>query len=100
MAAAGAPPEIIQKVFNERSQEPEVQPCNVYIVSLFYRVCTQWVYAGMSAVRVALNYTAVESRANSMPGWADLSVELKDKVWRGLLVLESTALAAWSEQER
>jgi hypothetical protein len=99
MTAAGAPSEIIQKVLNERSQEPEVQPCNVYIVSLFYRVCTQWVYAGMSGARVALNYSAVESRVNSMPGWSDLSVELKDKVWRGLLVIESTALAAWREQE-
>jgi hypothetical protein len=83
----------------EKSAAPEVQPCNQFIVDLFYRVSTQWVYAGMSGVRVGLNYPAIECRANAVPGYAELSTELKDKVWFGLQVIESTALECWREQE-
>lgn len=83
----------------EKPVSPDIQPCNLFIVNLFFAVCTQWVYAGMSGVRVGLSYPAVEARAQHMPGYSQLAVNLKDRVWRGLQVMEGAALAAWSKNQ-
>lgn len=84
----------------QKAQAPDIQPCNQYIVELFFRVQTQWVYAGMAAARVGLNYPAIEVRANQMPGYQGLAVELKDRIWNGLQVIEKTVLNYQAEQNR
>jgi len=83
---------VIQKVQAQKPHMPEIQPCNEFIVRLFFKVCTQWVYAGMSGVRVGLNYQAVAVRAECSPGFSQLSAELKDVVWTGLQRMEKEVL--------
>jgi len=92
LKAAGAPPEVIQKMQAQKPQMPEIQPCNDFIVRLFFKVCTQWVYAGMSGVRVGLNYQAIAAGAESTPGYSELNAELKDMVWSGLQRMEKEVL--------
>lgn len=100
LEAAGAPEAVIEKYASQKAQYPEVQPCNQYIVELFFRVQTQWEYAGMTGARTGLSYPAVEVRAQHMPGYRELSVKLKDKVWLGLQVIEKTVLAWQAEQQK
>jgi len=100
LEAAGAPAEVVQRCATEKAVFPDVQPCNQYIVELFFRVQTQWEYAGMAGARTGLNYPAIEVRAQHMPGYQSLSVELKDKVWLGLQVIEKTVLACQAEQQK
>lgn len=60
----------------------------------FLGVSSQWVYAGMTGVRVALNWPGIEVVARALG--------VRGKAWReqvlALQVVEAAALKAWAEQ--
>lgn len=95
MAELGAPDELLAEAAN--TAQPDIQPANEITVSLFFKVCTQWQFAGMSGARTGLNYPAVETRAKVCPEYRQLSLALKSRVWDGLQRMEIAALKVWQD---
>ncbi len=92
-------PAALQQQLAVDSQPPAIQPANAIPAALFFRSATQWQFAGMTGQRVGLNYCAVESRANALPEYQCLDIELRSQVWDALQRMEQTALKHWQEKQ-
>lgn len=99
MEAMGAPPEAIEAATTGINTTPDIQPGNLMTVQVFFAVSTQWVHAGMSGVRVGLNYPAVEARCRVMPDYQALELDEQNLIWSGLQRMEKAALEVWRSKD-
>lgn len=102
MRAMGAPAQDIERVAEaieqqRAAQQAQPEDFGVYrdnweVVAAWRALETQWSYAGMTGVRVGLNYACVTA-------WLDLFVQLRKRrsVMAGLMVMERAALVALNE---
>jgi hypothetical protein len=63
-------------------------------VCLFFALGTQWRHAGMTGLRIGLDYTAIEATARM------LDIEMTPQLLVDLRVMEDEALATWAEKQR
>ncbi len=54
----------------------------------------------MAGARTGLNYQAVELRANKVPDYVALTLELQDLVWNGIQIMEAECLTVWNQQSK
>jgi len=88
-----APPEVIAAALREREDEVvAIHPDNVETVTLFAALSTQWRHAGLTGVRIGLDYQAIEPTARM------LGITLNPNIFSGLRVMEMEALAAMREE--
>lgn len=88
---AGAPPEVIEA---HRVKPFELWDVNEPVFRLFDALGTQWRHAGMSAVRVGLDYGAIKPTAEGV------EVAFTPEIFDGLRAMEHAALQVWSEQRK
>ena len=54
----------------------------------------------MAGAKTGLNYQSLELRANKIPEYAGLNLELQNRVWDGVQVMESECLTVWNQQSK
>lgn len=91
---AGAPQEVIDAVKAVPEKHYELHHDNIDAWLLFWRVQTQWLRAGMSAVVTGLDYGGVESAAR-MAG-----IEITPDDFEGLQIIEAEAMKIFAERAR
>ncbi|GAB2927439.1 DUF1799 domain-containing protein [Rheinheimera gaetbuli] len=91
---------MVQQIISARSNSPDIQPANQLIVHVFFKAATQWNYAGMAGAKTGLNYQSLELRASKIPEYAGLTLELQNRVWDGVQVMESECLTVWNQQSK
>ncbi len=95
LARFGAPTDVIERVAARETQETvEIHADNLETVALFSALATQWRHAGMTGIRVGLDYRAIPPTAQAM------GIELTRELFEGLRVMESEALKVMREAER
>ncbi len=91
MAAAGIPPEEIERALAEAEKQKHclVLPANWPALELFLALETQWTFVGMAGVRVGLRYESIRPVLDGLPHLAEHPYP--DLFWR-LQILERAAV--------